>query len=184
MAGRLHLLIQLISSQGLYFLLAISWILRSKKALFVFLTVFWKAFQSSIFFKDLYFARSLLQLSFHQLFEYFVMLTIFEFFIHADSTMLAKSVTTFSNWCISKMFDVSNFVNDAITSLMNESSSSLFFMIVLFWRLIFSSANIFRYQRRQGVRQYVKIDNQDIYIQQKEEKFMKYNQLDQLTHVS
>ena len=65
MAGSLHLLTQLISSQGPCFLLAISWILRSKKDRFVFLTVFWKVFQSSIFFKALYFARSLLHLSSH-----------------------------------------------------------------------------------------------------------------------
>ena len=44
MAGSLCLLTQLISSQGLCFLLAISWILRSKKDYFVFLTVFQKAF--------------------------------------------------------------------------------------------------------------------------------------------
>ena len=43
-AGSLRLLTQLMSSQGPCFLLAISWILRLKKDLFVFLTVFWKAF--------------------------------------------------------------------------------------------------------------------------------------------
>ena len=134
------MLTKLISSQDPCFLLAISQILRSKKALLVFLTVFQKVFQSSIFFEDLYFARSLLQSLFHQLFECFVLLTIFEFFIYSDSTMLAKSVTTFSNWCISEIFDVSNFVNDVITSLINKSFSSLFFMIVLFQRSIFSSA--------------------------------------------
>ena len=120
MAGRLHLLTQLMSSQGPCFLLVISWIFWSKKALFVFLTVFWKVFQSSIFFKDLYFARSLLQLSFHQLFECFIMLTIFEFFIHADSTMSAKLVMTFSNWWFSKMFNMSNFAKDTMTSLLSR----------------------------------------------------------------
>ena len=126
------------SSQWLHFLLAISWILRLKKDLFVFLTVFQKVFQSSIFFEDLYFAKSLLQLSFHQLFTCLVILTIFEFLVHALSTMLAKSLTTLSNLGISEMLDMFNFVNDAITSLMNNSSSSLFFVIVLLQRLIFS----------------------------------------------
>ena len=60
------------------------------------------------------------------------MLMIFEFFIHTNSVILAKSVMTFSNWYFSKMFDVSNFAKDAITFLMNKSSSSLFLIIVLF----------------------------------------------------
>ena len=131
MAGSLHLLTQLISSQGLCFLLAISWILRSKKNLFIFLIVFQKVFQSSIFFEDLYFARSLLQLLFHQLFAYFVILMIFEFLIYALSMMLAKSLTTLSNLSISKMLNMSNFINDVIISLINNSFSSLFFVIVL-----------------------------------------------------
>ena len=45
--------------------------------------------------------------------------------------MLAKSNTTFSNLGISKIFNVSNFEKDMITSLMNSSSSLLFFVIVL-----------------------------------------------------
>ena len=137
MAERLHLLTQLMSSQGPCFLLAISWILWSKKAFFVSLTIFQKVFQSLIFFKDLYLARSLLQSLFYQLLECFIMLMIFEFFIHTNSVILAKSVMTFSHWYFPKMFDVSNFAKDAITFLMNKSSSSLFLIIVLFWRSIF-----------------------------------------------
>jgi len=44
MAGNLHLLTQLMSSQGPCFLLAISWILRSKKDCLEDLTVFLKIF--------------------------------------------------------------------------------------------------------------------------------------------
>ena len=45
MAGSLHLLIQFISSQGLWLLLATSWILALKKSLLTFLTTFLKFFQ-------------------------------------------------------------------------------------------------------------------------------------------
>ena len=119
--------------------MAISWILRLKKDHFVFLTVFQKVFQFSIFFKDLYFARSLLQLLFHQLFAYFVILMVLEFIIQALSMMLAKLLTTLSNLGISKMLDVSNFMNDTITSLINNSFYLLFFVIVLLQRSIFFS---------------------------------------------
>ena len=139
MAERLYLLTQLISSQGPHFLLAISWILRLKNALFIFLTIFQKVFQSSTLFECLYLFRLLLQSLFHQLLECFVILIIFEFFVHADSIILAKLVMIFSNWNISKIFEVSNFEKDVITFFMNESSSSLFFEMVLLWRLIFSS---------------------------------------------
>ena len=49
MAGNLYSLTQLMSSQGPYFLLVISWILRSKKNCLVALTIFLKIFQSSRF---------------------------------------------------------------------------------------------------------------------------------------
>ena len=127
MVGSLHLLIQLISFQELCFFLAISWILRSKKDYFLFLTVFWKVFQSLIFFKALYFARFLLYLLFHQLFACFVILTIFEFFVQILFMMLAKLLTTLSKLGISKTLDMSKFFNDVITSLINNSSSLLFF---------------------------------------------------------
>ena len=47
MAGNLYLLTQLISSQGPYFLLVISWILLLKKACFMDLTVLLNVFQFS-----------------------------------------------------------------------------------------------------------------------------------------
>jgi len=45
--GSLHLLIQLVSSQGLFLLLTISWILSSKYDLLTFLMTFLKVFQFS-----------------------------------------------------------------------------------------------------------------------------------------
>ena len=60
MAGRLYLLTQFIRFQGPCFLLVHSWIFRSKKVFFIFLTIFQNAFQSSIFFENLYFIRALL----------------------------------------------------------------------------------------------------------------------------
>ena len=53
MAGNLHLLTQLISSQGPRFLFAISWIFWSKKAHLVDLTVLLKIFQFSKLLDDL-----------------------------------------------------------------------------------------------------------------------------------
>ena len=52
-ARSLHLLTQFMSSQGPRLLLAISWILRSKNALFIVLTVFQNIFQLSMLFEDL-----------------------------------------------------------------------------------------------------------------------------------
>ena len=130
-AGSLCLLTQFISSQGLHFLFTISWILRSKKDFFIFLTILQNFFQFSMLFENLQFARSLLYSSFHQLLECFMILTIFEFFNQVRSTMLAKSITTFSNLSMFEMFDMSNFEKDAMTSLMNLSSFSLFLVIVL-----------------------------------------------------
>ena len=68
-AGSLCLWTQFISSQGLYFLLEISWILRLKKECLVFLTILLNCFQSSNFLEVLYILRSLLQLVSHQLLE-------------------------------------------------------------------------------------------------------------------
>ena len=67
------------------------------------------------------------------------MLTSFEYFIQVWSTILAKSDITFSNLGISKMFNVFNFEKNVITFLMNSSFSSLFFVIVLLWKAMYSS---------------------------------------------
>ena len=53
--------------------------------------------------------------------------------------MLAKSDSTFSNLSISEIFDMSNFEKNVITFLMNLSSSSLFFVIVLLQEAMCSS---------------------------------------------
>ena len=132
MAGSLHLLIQLMSSHERCFLFAISWILKSKNDCFVFLIVIQKAFQSSILFDNLYFSRSRLQFSSHQLFECLMILTIFEFFIQLLSTMLANLLTIFLKWGISNKLDMSIFLKNTITSLTNDSFSSLSLMIVIF----------------------------------------------------
>ena len=60
MAGNLHLLTQFMSSQGLHLLLATSWILVSKKALLVVLTIFLNNFQSSRHLDSLYMLRDCL----------------------------------------------------------------------------------------------------------------------------
>ena len=59
-AESLCLLTQFMSSNGSHFLLAISWILRSKKECLVDLTIFLNCFQFSIHLDDLYFSKSLL----------------------------------------------------------------------------------------------------------------------------
>jgi len=81
----------------------------------------------------------LLYFLFYQLFKCFVTLIIFEFFTYTLSMMLARSFTVFSKWDISDKFVMSRFLMDAIISLINYSSSSLFLMIDLFLELIFSS---------------------------------------------
>jgi len=85
------------------------------------------------------FAKSWLHLSFHQLLECLVMLTSFKYFIQEWSTMLAKFDTASSNSDIFTTFDISTFAKDAITSLMNSTSSSLFLAIVLLWVMVCSS---------------------------------------------
>jgi len=139
MASNLCLLTHLMSSHGPCFLFAISQILRLKNTHLVFFTVLWKDFQSSRLSDLLYFSKSLLQFSFHQLFECFMTLIIFEFFAHALSTLLVKSLMIFSKWSISDKFDMSRFLIDAITSWMNCSSLLLSLMIDLFLELMFFS---------------------------------------------
>ena len=58
-ARSLYFLTQFMSSHSLQFLLAISWIFRSKELCFVFLTVLLNHFQSLIHLDCLYFSRSL-----------------------------------------------------------------------------------------------------------------------------
>jgi len=139
MAGNLHLLIQFMSSQEPCFLLATFWILRSKNNCFVFLTVLQKVFQSSRLFKDLYFSRSLLQFSSHQLLECFVILITFEFFSQALSTVLANSLTALSRLNISDRLDILRFLIDVMTSLIKDTSSLLSLMIECLIEMMLSS---------------------------------------------
>ena len=139
MAGSLCLLTQFMSFHGSCFLFTISWILRLKNVHFALLTVLWKDFQSLRLFNLLYFSKSFLHFSSHQLFECFVTLIIFEFFIHDLSTMLAELSTVFPKWGMSDKFVMSRFLMDMITSLMNCSFSLLSLMIDLFLELTFFS---------------------------------------------
>ena len=127
------------SSQGSYFLLAISWILRSKNKHFIFLTILQKSFQSSRLFVNLYLSNSLLQFAFHQLLECLVILTIFKFFFYMHSTTLANSLTTLSRLSLSNKLEVWRFLIKDMRSLINNISSLLSLMIDLLLDSIYSS---------------------------------------------
>ena len=79
MAGSLHFLTQFMSSQRLWFLATISWILVLKNSCLVFLTMLLKFFQSSTHFETQYLTSLLLHSLFHYDLECFVILMIFEF---------------------------------------------------------------------------------------------------------
>ena len=127
------------SSQGSRLLFEISWILRSKKCYFIFLTVQQNCFQSSKFFENLYFSKSLLQLLFHQLLEYLVILMVFTFFSQVISTTLANSLTVQSRLVISDAKEVLMLLNDDVRSLINVTSSSLSLTIDCLLVLVHSS---------------------------------------------
>jgi len=95
-AGSFCFLTQFMRSHGPPFLFVISWIFWSKNEHFVLLTIFLNCFQSSKLLVNLYFSRSLLQFKSHQLFEYMVILTIFEFLFYISSMVLASKLMTFS----------------------------------------------------------------------------------------
>ena len=123
------LLTHFISSQGPCLLLVISCILLLKKVCLVILTVFQKYFQSLRFLDDLYFVRLLLQFSFHQLFECFVILMDLEFLSYACSTKLAKKLTAFSSQLESNRLEVSSSLREFVMSLINAASFLLFLMM-------------------------------------------------------
>ena len=138
MAGNLCLLTQFMSFQEPHFLLTISWILRLKNECFIVLTIFRKLFQSSRLLVSLYLSKSLLQLSFYQLLEYLVILTIFEFFSQAHLTTLVNLLTTLSRLSLSDKLEVWRFLIEDMKSLINDISFSLSLMIDLFLELIYS----------------------------------------------
>ena len=131
-AGSFCLLTQFISSQDPCLLLVISCILLSKKVRLVSLTVFWKDFQSSRFLNNLYSVRLLLQSSFHQLFECFMILMDLKFLSHAHSTKLAKELTAVSSQLVSDRLEV-------LSSLINATSSLLFLTMYRLEEFTYSS---------------------------------------------
>ena len=68
-----------------------------------------------------------------------MMLIIFEFFDQVFSIALANLFTTLSRLVMSEILDMLIFLIEAISSLMNVNSSSLFLMIVHLLELICSS---------------------------------------------
>ena len=126
-AGNFHLLTQFISSQGPQLLLATSWILISKNNLLVDLTIFLNDFQSLIFLNSLYLLRDQLQSSFHHFLECFVMLTFLAFVFQAWSILDASELTTCSKDSWFDRIKVLRNLKITTTSLMNASSSLLFF---------------------------------------------------------
>jgi len=114
------------------FLLAISWILRLKKECLVDLTIFFNYFQSSIYLDNLYFSRSLLQFTSHQLFECLVILMIFEFFSYMISKDQAKEQTVLSREMASNRLLVLISLMAFITLLTKIFSFLLLLIIVHF----------------------------------------------------
>ena len=139
-AGNLHLLTQFISFQDPRFLLAISWILSSKKICFVDLTVLLNTFQFSKFLVVLYLFRAWLQLLFHQLLEYFVIQTCLAFIFYANSILDASEFVTSSILLWSDKSDILIFLIATETSLIKFFSSLLFFAIEDLNKSIFSSS--------------------------------------------
>lgn len=96
------------------------------------LTFFLNYFQSSRLLVNLYLSRSLLQLESYQLFEYLVMLTVFEFLSHIFSMAFMNKKTTFSSDSISDKLLVSIILIALIKSEINDFSSLLPLIIEYF----------------------------------------------------
>ena len=107
-AGNLCLLTQFMSSQGPWLLLATFWILVSKKALLVVLTIFLNNFQSSRHLNSQYMLRDRLQSLFYHILEYFVILTLLALAFQARLILAANRLTTCSRDSQSKRFVVSS----------------------------------------------------------------------------
>ena len=96
-AGNLHLLTYLISSQGPRLLFAISWILSLKKDFLVILTKFLNTFQFSRLLVILYLSNTWLYSSFHHCLECFIILVYLAFFTHVWSIFDLRRLTTSSS---------------------------------------------------------------------------------------
>ena len=119
----LYFLTQFISSQELWFIDAISWILLSKNVCLVFLTVLLKFFQFLSLFKSLYFSSSLWHSLFHHNFECFVILIIFKFLNQILFVLSANPCTTWSKASLFEIFSVLRPLIDSMSSVMNLFSS-------------------------------------------------------------
>jgi len=120
------------SFYGPLLLLEISWIFWLKKNHLVFLTILLNCFQSSTCLVNLYFLRSLLYFSFHQVLKCIVILTIFKFSSYILSIKQTRVRTTFSRDSTSNKSLVSIDLIVLIRLLMKTFSSSLFLTIIHF----------------------------------------------------
>ena len=84
-------------------------------------------------------SKLLLHLAFHQLLEWTMMLTIFEFFVHTFSTVLANLLTILSRHKKLTILLVSMFLRALERSLINTCSSLLSLTMVCFLILMCSS---------------------------------------------
>jgi len=126
---RFLFLTQFISSQSPLALFNVSWIFWSKNKYLMLLTVFLNCFQSATLLVNLYFSKSLLQLVFHQLFEYLKILTILEFLFQVFSKIQANKLTIFSRDLISDRLKTLMKKMSLIKSLINDISFSLSLLI-------------------------------------------------------
>ena len=131
-AGILHLLTHFMSSQGLLFLLVISWIFWLKKKCLAFLTILLNCFQSLICLVDLYILRLHLQLLFHQLLECLVILTIFKCFSHVLFIEWVRLRTLISSESLFKRSLILTELITLMSSSINDFSLSLFLTIIYF----------------------------------------------------
>ena len=124
-AGSLCFLTQFISSHGLHFLFAISWILLSKKEYFVFFTVLLKLCQFSRFRESRYLSSDSQQLSFHHTLECLVIFISFKYFCHNSSILDERNWTTSSRASALWMEDIFKFLMTWMMFSINYFSLSL-----------------------------------------------------------
>ena len=120
------------SSQGLQFLPTFSWILVSKNICLVFLMMFLKILQSSTYFETLYFSSSPWYSSFHHNYEYFAILTIFEYLNQILSILLVNFYTICSRFFLLDMYSIFSTLMNLMSPARNFFSSLLFLTIVFF----------------------------------------------------
>ena len=124
-ARSLCFLAQFISFYGPQFLLEISWIFKSKKLYFVFLTILLNCLQSSIYLDCLYVLKSLWQFLSHQFFECLVILTTFEYLYHILLVLLVNNWTICSKTSLLWIFSILRLLMAFISSLTKYSSFAI-----------------------------------------------------------